>query len=263
MTAKNPPIVLLTDFGLKDAFVGILKGVILSINPFGNIIDLSHGVRPQDLLHGGFLLSTAMGYFPSDTIFCVVVDPGVGGSRRPILIRTKNYFLVGPDNGVLWQAARKNGIEVVLHLNRTSYFLSPLSSTFHGRDIFAPVAAHLSCGLAMEKLGEPVYDPIPLDLPIPEKKGDRLILTILDIDIYGNITLNISLDELRSFVGNQFWLEAGSARISKIYETYAQAEDRQPFLLAASSGFLEIAVKKGNAAKQLGIGHWNQLVLNR
>ena len=112
MTAKTHPIVLLTDFGLKDAFVGILKGVILSINPFGTIIDLSHGVRPQDIFHGGFLLSTDMGYFPSGTIFCVVVDPGVEGSRRPILIRTKNYFLVGPDNGVLWQAARKTGLRL-------------------------------------------------------------------------------------------------------------------------------------------------------
>lgn len=260
----NPPIVLLTDFGLQDAFVGILKGVILTINPKAAIVDLSHGVSPQDIGHGAFLLTSAMGYFPGGTIFCVVVDPGVGSERRPVLIRTKDYYFVGPDNGVLWPAAQKNQVEQALHLTRTAYFLKNISSTFHGRDIFAPIAAHLSQGTCMTKLGIPVSDLVPLEFPVPEKQGNTLILTVLNMDIYGNPTLNITWDEFKAFAGNAFCLESGTRKISRIYRSYAQAqEDLEPFLVAGSSGYMEIAVKNGSAADQLKIHCRDRLILTR
>ena len=266
-TNHSRPIVLLTDFGLQDAFAGILKGVILSINPHATIVDLSHGVRPQDILHGAFLLLTAQGYFPRGSIFCAVVDPGVGGGRRPVLIKTNQYYFVGPDNGLLWQAAQKNGIQSAVHLTQGAYFLEKISSTFHGRDIFAPIAAHLSLGVEMCKLGSPVNDPVKelvhLDLPLPEKQENSLILTVLDIDIYGNITLNITQDEFYSFVKDRFCLSAGTARISSCYKAYYQAGEDQPFLLAASSGYMEVAQKNGNAAEQLGIKNLDQVVLSR
>ncbi len=267
ITNRSRPIVLLTDFGLQDAFAGILKGVILSINPHATIVDLSHGVRPQDILHGAFLLLTAQGYFPRGAIFCAVVDPGVGGDRRPVLIRTKEYDFVGPDNGLLWQAAQKNGIQSAVHLTQSTYFLEKISSTFHGRDIFAPIAAHLSLGLEMGKLGTPINDPVNdlvhLDLPVPEKQGNSLILTVLDIDIYGNITLNITQDEFKAFVKDCFCLSVGTAQISACHKTYDQAGEDQPFLLASSSGYMEVALKNGNAAEQLGIKRLDQVVLTR
>ncbi len=266
--AKNSgPIVLLTDFGLQDAFVGILKGVILSINPHANIVDLSHGVRPQDILQGAFLLLTAQGYFPLGTIFCVVVDPGVGEDRRPVLIQTKEYCFVGPDNGVLWQAVQKNGIESVVHLNQSVYFLENISFSFHGRDIFAPIAAHLSLGRETDKLGsivtDPVNDLVHLDLPVPENQGDSLVLTILYIDIYGNMTLNITWDEFKAFVGKGFCLLAGTTQITMCYKAYAQARDNEPFIMAASAGYMEVAVKNGNAAEQLGMNSLDRMVLTR
>lgn len=259
----NPPIALLTDFGHQDAFVGILKGVILTINPGAAIVDLSHGVRPQDLFHGAFLLASAMGYFPGGTIFCVVVDPGVGSERRPVLIQTGDYYFVGPDNGVLWPAAQKNQIKQALHLNQSAYFLKTISSTFHGRDIFAPIAAHLSQGVSINRLGTPVNSLVSLEFPGPEKQGNHLILTVLDIDIYGNIFLNIGWDEFKAFAGNRFCLETGTIQISRLHKTYAQARDSSPFLVVGSSGYMEIAVKNGNAAGQLKINCRDRLILSQ
>ena len=261
--SQTRPIALLTDFGYKDIFVGILKGVILSINPRAAILDLSHGVRPRDIFHGSFLLDCALGYFPRGTVFCVVVDPGVGTDRRPVLIKTKDYYFVGPDNGVLWQAAQKNQMEAAIHLTQKAYFLEKISSTFHGRDIFVPIAAHLSLGMEIDKFGIPINDLLQLVLPVPEKNGNKLILTILDIDIYGNICLNITWEQFKAFVGDNFYLEVGNRQISRICTAYAFSRDSQPFLLSASSGYMEIAVKNGNAAEQLAIKCLDKVVLTR
>ncbi|MCA1793725.1 MAG: SAM-dependent chlorinase/fluorinase [Desulfobacteraceae bacterium] len=169
----SSPIALLTDFGHLDTFVGVLKGVILSINPKAVIVDLCHAVAPRDIGHGAFLLDTSLGYFPKGTIFCVVVDPGVGSSRRAVLVQTRDYVMVGPDNGILWQAARRNGIQQAVHLTEIRYFLSSVSATFHGRDMFAPVAAHLSLGMEPSAFGPPVRDLISFAAaePVPVENG--------------------------------------------------------------------------------------------
>lgn len=249
---KHRPIVLLTDFGLMDPFVGILKGVIASINPGARIIDLSHGVRSQDIHHGAFILSRAMGYFPKGSIFCVVVDPGVGTDRKPVAIKTRDYYFVGPDNGVLWQAASTNGIQTQICLNRTEYFLDTVSSTFHGRDIFAPCSAHLALGVPMENLGHRTDSLVTMEFPVPEKKGEGLVLTILDIDVYGNLTLNISHEDFFAFFKEGSVLQIGPHCIDQVFRTYDEALIDQPFLLAGSTGSMEIALKNGNAAQWLG-----------
>lgn len=245
------PIALLTDFGLTDTFVGVMKGVILSLNPGARIVDLSHGVRPQDTGHGSFLLATSMDYFPKGTVFCVVVDPGVGSDRRPVLVRTADYFFVGPDNGVLWQAAHRNGIRDIFHLDRPDCFLSGISNTFHGRDIFSPVAARLSLGQEPETLGTPVPDLAGLAWPAPRKTGKGLLLSILHMDGFGNICLNLEQADFLSMTAKGFCLEANGRDITLFCNTYAQAPDRTPVLVAASHGYVEIAVKNGNAARML------------
>ncbi len=258
---KHRPIVLLTDFGLVDPFVGILKGVICSINPGAGIIDLSHGVRSQDIHHGAFLLYRAMGYFPKGSIFCVVVDPGVGTHRKPVAVKTRDYCFVGPDNGVLWEAAYTNGIEKKIHLNQKDFFLKNVSSTFHGRDIFAPCAAHLSLGVPLEKLGARMDDLEKIKFPKPSKTVLGLVLTVLDKDIYGNLTLNISQDDFFAFFRKGIVLQFGPHSIDQVFTTYGQASTDQPFLLPGSSGFMEIALKNGDAAQWLGIDVLDQCTL--
>ncbi|MFO7913754.1 MAG: SAM-dependent chlorinase/fluorinase [Desulfotignum sp.] len=255
------PITLLTDFGDIDPFVGILKGVILSINPGAVIVDLCHKVPPRDIGYGAVMLDTAMDYFPGGTIFCAVVDPGVGSLRRPVLVETCDYFMVGPDNGLLWQAARRNSIKNVVHLTRSRYFLSCVSSTFHGRDIFAPVAAHLSTGIAPAAFGEPAKELIRFvpDAPEPVDKG--LLLTVRHIDTFGNIGLNLTRENFKPFVDKGFCLQIRDTAITGYYQTYASAPDNQPFVLTASNGYLEIAVKNGHAAKMLTVSRQDKILL--
>ncbi|WP_022663861.1 SAM hydrolase/SAM-dependent halogenase family protein [Desulfospira joergensenii] len=267
MKDKNrSPIVLLTDFGIRDAFAGIVKGVILSINPGARILDLSHGIRPQDILHGSFVLSSSARFFPGGTIFCVVVDPGVGSGRRPILVKTRDYSFIGPDNGVMFPAAQENDIRSITHLTREEYFLQPVSSTFHGRDIFAPVAAHLSLGRPKENFGPCLDSMIPFEIPSPKSRGDELILTIIHIDTFGNLTLNLSGERFKEFSQGGFVLEASGAGDKKISinescNTYAEAREGIPFVLESSTGHMEIAVKNGNAARTLGLERLDTMLL--
>ena len=247
------PIALLTDFGHTDAFAGILKGVILSIHPQARIVDLCHGVSPQDIGHGAHLLDIALDWFPKGTIFCTVVDPGVGTTRRALLVETSDYFLVGPDNGVLWPAAERNGIRRVIHLTRSQYFLSNVSTTFHVRDIFAPVAAHLSAGIDPGKFGQEVTGLIRFSFPEPEPFNEGLILSIRHIDTFGNICLNITLERFRPFAEQGFLMRVNEVTISRYCEAYAEAPEKDPFVIADSAGFVEIAVKNGHAASQLDV----------
>ncbi|HSL62059.1 MAG TPA: SAM-dependent chlorinase/fluorinase [Desulfotignum sp.] len=255
------PIALLTDFGHTDPFAGVLKGVILSINPRASIVDLCHGVSPRDIAQGALMLETSLNYFPRGTIFCTVVDPGVGSSRRPVLVETEDYFLVGPDNGVLWPAAVKNTIRRVVHLTRFCYFLSPVSATFHGRDIFAPVAAHLSAGTDPSAFGPIVTDPVRLAPAHPKPCENGLILTVRHIDTFGNIGLNLTWERFESFAGQGFCMRVNQTEITGQYGTYAAAPDGQPFVLADSAGFVEIAVKNGHAASQLNVQKNDSVVL--
>jgi len=251
---KNNPIVLLTDFGLQDTFVGVLKGVIASISPDSKVIDLTHGVTAQDILQGSFLLTAACSYFPKGSVFCIIVDPGVGSDRKPICIETRDYFFVGPDNGVMWKAAQKNKIKRIIHLCNKSYFLDPVSNTFHGRDIFAPVAAHISKGLEdISALGRPLKTCVEYHFPGIERNSFSLGLTVIYIDWFGNMTLNLEEKEFRQFVQNKdFVLKINGFRIQKVYDHYSQARAGELFLIGSSCFFLEISLKNADAAKFIG-----------
>lgn len=255
------PIVLMTDFGVSDPFVGMMKGVISGISPAARVIDLTHGIRAQDVYHGAFILYRSFRYFPRGSIFCAVVDPGVGTGRWPMAIQTRDYLFVGPDNGLLWPAASDNGIKACICLDRPEFFLERLSATFHGRDIFAPVAAHLSRGISLEKMGSPMEAPHQLILPEPEFQDGRLSLTVLDVDIYGNLTLNIRIPDFASRSDSGFSLHFGRQTVTRQVQAYAEAPDNQPVVLGGSSGFMEIAVKNGSAAAFLGAAVGDRLFL--
>ena len=260
---ENRPIVLLTDFGQQDTFAGVLKGVIASISPESKVIDLTHGVNPQDIRQGSFFLATSCSYFPKGSIFCVIVDPGVGSDRKGICIETDNYYFVGPDNGVLWKAAKENKIKRIIHLTNSKYFLDSVSTTFHGRDIFAPVAAHISKGIEdISILGNPLKKCVEYHFPKIGKNTFSLGLTIIHIDWFGNVTLNLEEKEFRRFIQNRrFVLKINDARIKKICCSYSQASEGELFLISSSSGFLEISLKNSNAAKMLNVKCMDKAVL--
>lgn len=264
MKTKIRPIVLLTDFGRQDPFAGILKGVIACISPESNVIDLTHEVNPQDILQGAFLLASSYSYFPRGSVFCVVVDPGVGSTRKGILIETRDYLFLGPDNGVLWHAADKNKIKRIFHLTNSAYFLNPVSATFHGRDIFAPVAAHVSKGLEnISVLGHPIKECVEYPFPGVEKNGSSFVLTILHIDRFGNAVLNIDAKAFRRYIKDKrFCLTVHGTRICLVYDTYAQAPGEEPFIIESSSGYMEISVKNANAAAIMGIHCMDTAVLD-
>jgi len=254
-------IALLTDFGDIDPFAGILKGVILSINPGAVMVDLCHKVPPQDISCGAFMLDAAMDYFPKETIFCAVVDPGVGSSRRAVLVETRDYFMVGPDNGILWLAAQRNTIKNVVHLTRSRYFLSRISPTFHGRDIFAPVAAYLSTGIQPDFLGDPGGELTRLVRDEPEPVENGLILTVRHIDSFGNIGLNLTWDQFKPFLDKGFRLQVNDTIVTGYFQNYASAPAGWPFVLTASTGYMEIAVKNSHAAAMTGISRYDKVVL--
>lgn len=264
---RTNPIVLLTDFGLSDGFVGVLKGVIAGISPDSKVIDLSHGVAAQDVLQAAFLLYIHADYFQKGTIFCVVVDPGVGSERKAICIRTSDFYFIGPDNGVLWPAADANGIKEIRELNNPGYFLDSISHTFHGRDIFAPAAAHLSArGADISRLG-PVMDAChTIGFPEPKEEVDLMELTVLYKDRFGNLTLNLRHGPFQQAVREGSWqMVLNGHPIEHLHLSYSRAEPDQLFLIPASSGFMEVSVKNADAAEYLGaqVGDRAKLYLKR
>lgn len=262
---EKRPVVLLTDFGLQDTYAGILKGVIASISPETRIIDLTHEVLPQDILQGSFLLSTSYSYFPKGSVFCVVVDPGVGSDRKGICIETGDYYFVGPDNGVLWKAAKHNEIRRIIHLTNTGYFLDPVSGTFQGRDIFAPVSAHISKGIDdISILGPPLERCIEFEFPGIKENEDTLELCIIHIDGFGNLILNLEYKDFIRFVQSKvFCLTLNGEKIGKIFSNYAEANDNELFLTVSSSSYMEISMKNSNAAKTIQAVRPGRVVLKR
>lgn len=258
------PVVLLTDFGCKDTFVGVLKGVIAGIGSDIPVIDLTHDVEPQNIYQASFLLKTSYSYFPPKSVFCVVVDPGVGSDRKMLCIKTKEYYFVGPDNGVLWEAANDNGIEMIISLENKSYFLDTISNTFHGRDIFAPVAAHIAKGLDdLTCLGPVLDDCKKIKLPEVETKGKSLVLQIIHIDRFGNTVLNMGHEQFHQFVQNRlFSMHIKDHKIDTLVDSYTQADEESLFLIRASNGFMEISKKNGDAATVMGVSVGDCLTLN-
>jgi hypothetical protein len=252
---KGPGIITLTtDFGLSDPYVGIMKGVILSINPEARVIDISHQIKAGSITHGAGLLREAYHFFPKGTVHVGVVDPGVGGERRPILINTGTHFFVGPDNGLFWPIIDAYQNTKIIHLTENKYFLPSISDTFHGRDIFAPVAAHLSRGVDPLKMGSAISDPVALQLPVPQQKGEVLCGQIIRVDYFGNIITNIHWKDLSQFLGaGRPIVKVSDLVIEDVRETYTEAKAGEVLALIGSSECLEIAVNLGRASDRLGM----------
>ena len=245
-------ITLLTDFGHKDPYVGIMKGVILSINPEARLIDLTHEVRAGDVLQGAALIRESYPFFSEGTVHVAVIDPGVGGDRRPIAVKTETHVCVGPDNGLFWPIITSHEQVEVIHLEDSHYFLSPVSDTFHGRDIFAPVAAHISLGKEPLDMGPTISDPVPLEYPEPRVKGEILSGRVMRIDHFGNVITNIHRRALERFLGTrQPIIRVGNLMIEGIYRTYPDVEKGELLGLMGSSDCLEISVHSGKASERL------------
>lgn len=247
---SNLLITLTTDFGYTDPFVGIMKGVIYGINPAATIVDLTHGVPAQDVLAAALILRHSVGYFPRGSIHVAVVDPGVGSSRKPLLIESEESFFVGPDNGIWSLALENRAIERIVHLSNDSFYRKPTSSTFHGRDIFTPVAAHLSLGVAADAFGEPITSWVRIELPTVQTTRNQLIGEIVYIDGFGNLFTNIRATDLRD--KGSLEVQLGDLTISGIALNYAAVASGAHTALVNSWGLLEIAANKGNAQQQSG-----------
>jgi S-adenosylmethionine hydrolase len=250
-------VALLTDFGHRDPFVGIMKGVMLGINPDLQLIDISHEITPQRIREAAILLSVAFPYFPPHTIFLVVVDPGVGGTRRPIVVEAAEYLFVAPDNGVLGPVLDQGQPQRVIHATEARYFRQPVSRTFHGRDVFAPLAAWLSRGAAAREMGTAIDDYTRLELPRPRVRIDGgLQGEVVYQDRFGNLVTNISEAWATEHWGPPPWqgiqacIEASV--IHGLDAFYAQRSPRELGIIINSWGLIEIFVNGGNAAQATG-----------
>lgn len=248
-------ITLLSDFGVRDEYAACLKGVILGLNPQVRLVDLTHEVPPQDIQTGAFVLAAAAPYFPPGTINLAVVDPGVGTSRRALAARSRGQFWVGPDNGLFHLIfAGQSDIEMV-SLENPAYFLPQVSATFHGRDLFAPVAAHLSLGVALSQLGPAIRDPVRLPWPEPVVTDEILKGEIIQVDRFGNLVSNITGDAFHSWLnGRDFLLRVGPLTLTQLLRTYGEAAPGEMLALLGSHGYLEIACAGASAAARLAAG---------
>lgn len=241
-------ISLITDFGFEDNFVGVMKAVILKINPDAQVVDICHEIEPQDILQAAFLLKSSFRFFPSGTVHLVVVDPAVGSERKKILVKTKNYFFVGPDNGVLALALKEEPPLKIIEITNQNYFLKPISDTFHGRDIFAPVAAYLSKIKDIYKFGKPINSFKELSLPAIKMTSKSLVGEVIYIDRFGNLVSNIDKEILENFGKNKkFKICIKDKIINRLSCSYADAPALKPLALIDSFNYLEIAINGGSA----------------
>jgi S-adenosylmethionine hydrolase len=275
-----PFVTLTTDFGTADGYVGTMKGVILDIVPNARLVDISHEIAPQNLRQAAYVLYTAYPFFPSRTVHLVVVDPGVGSARRPIALRTPAGSFVAPDNGALSYVMAREPVEALVELADPSYRLPQVSHTFHGRDVFAPAAAHLAAGVPITSLGPPVTDPVTFPLPRLEATPDGIVGEALHVDRFGNVITSIgqllwSGDELSlapafpdptggesvRFKAGQAVVVVAGREIAGVHRTYAEVVPGETLALVGSEGHLEIAVREGNAGQRLGVRPGDALVL--
>jgi len=249
-------ILLLTDFGTRDGYPAVMKGVIWSIAPQAEVADLAHDIPPQDVLAAALTLGRAAPYFPAGTVFVAVVDPGVGTSRRPLAARLGAHLFAAPDNGLLTvvlQKAERSGAPVELvHLDRPGYWLPQVSRTFHGRDIFAPVAAHLANGAALTELGTPIADPIRLRLPEARRTRQGWQGEVIHIDHFGNLATNLGREHLPP--AGEVEIRIRGERIAGVAEAFGEKPAGSLTALIDSAGALSIAVVNGSAAERLHAG---------
>ena len=249
-----PIITLTTDFGLHDPFVGIMKGVILSICPSARLVDLTHDVEPQNILGGALALEAGWPYFPEGTVHLAVVDPGVGSARRALAVRARGHYLVGPDNGLLTPALMDAGWRAVA-LTAPEYRLAEVSRTFHGRDVFAPAAAYLAAGVPLERLGPAVTDPVRRPIPRSRLEDGALIGEVLAVDRFGNLLTSIEAAQLVGLPGGRpVAVEVAGRAVVGPVEVYADGADVRPTAIVGSTGRVEIFVRGGRADQVLGVG---------
>ncbi|MDQ2717489.1 MAG: SAM-dependent chlorinase/fluorinase [Chloroflexota bacterium] len=256
----RPVIALLTDFGPGDSDVGVMKGVIATIAPDVQIIDITHDIGPQNIASGAWVLDSGYRYFPRHAVFVCVVDPGVGSARRAIALHAGEWFFVGPDNGLFSYVLAAQPVHEAALLSNPAYQLPQVSSTFHGRDIFAPAGAHLASGVPLDQLG-PLLDPTSLqrlDAALPRQRDTSIDAVIIHADHFGNLITSIPLSLVPALFtdpGMQITFPQHGIAIEKRYRFFAEATDNeQPFIFPDSSGYVGIAVRNGSAARTLGVG---------
>jgi len=251
-------ITLLTDFGDRDGFVGTMKGVMLSINPAAKIIDLSHQVPDQDIAAGAFILGHSYSYFPHGTVHVAVVDPGVGSTRKILAVQTQHYFFVAPDNEILNYIFHSGETLTVIEVLNKQFFLEQVSQTFHGRDIFAPVAAHLSAGVPISRLGPETQTFRRGEIKQPVVADSHLTGEIIYIDKFGNLITNIPAGMLKRPIAI---IQTGSLVLNQLSGAYSEVAIGQPVALIGSAGYLEIAIRHGNASQQFARNRGDQITV--
>jgi S-adenosyl-L-methionine hydrolase (adenosine-forming) len=263
--AHRPIVTLTTDFGLNDHFVGTLKGVILNIVPDANIVDICHSVQAFDILDGALALAQSYAYFPARTVHLVVVDPGVGSARRPIIATSEMHNFVAPDNGVLSLMYAREQRLSVRHITSEHYFVQPVSNTFHGRDIFAPVAAYLAKGVDQEKFGEEVTDYVRFNAPKP-KAVDATSMrgVVLRVDRFGNLITNFTPQDAPALFQADvppFKMVVGKREVTSMRTNYAEGAPGELFAIVGSMGFIEIAANRGSASQTAGAVKGSEVLL--
>ena len=250
----KPIVTLTTDFGTSDHFVGTMKGVILGISPQTQIVDITHEIQPFEVTEGAFVIAQAYRYFPRGTVHVVVIDPGVGSTRRPILAEMDGHYFVAPDNGVL-SMVFSGGKPKVRHITSEKFFLKQVSRTFHGRDIFAPVAARLAKGIQPARFGKLIEDHLRLVLAKPAPRSKREWTgAVLRVDRFGNLVTNLHIDDFPQVKTHAFRLKIGRESITRLALTFTECGPGELFAIVGSSAYLEIATNQGSAAKALGCG---------
>jgi len=251
----SPVITFVTDFGNADYFVGAMKGVVLSVNPNALLVDLTHEIAAHDIPAAAFMILASYNDFPAGTIHVAVVDPGVGSDRRPLVIEAGNYLFVGPDNGIFSYVLERESEYRIFHVTNQKYFRKPVSATFHGRDVFSPVAAVLSLGVNLRELGKQIDDPVRLEsLRVLSRKDGKLRGRIIHIDHFGNCITNFTREDLTG-IGQGVRLEIDGKTIKTFKEFFVESPGRadKVFAIWGSAGFLELAAANTSAARLLKV----------
>jgi len=263
--SNRPIVTLTTDFGINDHFVGTMKGVILNIAPQAEIVDICHAVQAFDVLDGALAIAQSYAYFPTGTIHVVVVDPGVGSARRPILVSTEKQYFVAPDNGVLSLVYSREERIRVRHITGEHYFLQPVSNTFHARDLFAPVAGWLAKGVDSGKFGEEISDYVRLNAPKPKAVNEKTLRgVVLKVDRFGNLVTNFTPNDVPAlFTPNppSFKIVVGKCEITEMHSNYAEGTPNEIFGILGSMGYLEIASNRAPAAQLVGSGKGSEVTV--
>ena len=242
-------ITLTSDFGTSDPYAGIMKGIVLSINPDARLVDITHEIPAHDINNASITIANSYEYFPDGTIHVVVVDPGVGGDRKNIGILTERYFFIGPDNGIFTIISKKEKVLEIREITNQPFIRDKISDTFHGRDVFAPCAGHLSAGSIFSDIGPVINKITCLEHPELNVKGNILTGEMVSIDSFGNLITNISEERFRSFTEKYgFEIYYASERFNRIESHYADVDFGKPLVLFGSSGYLEISMNGGSAA---------------